>query len=160
MAREREKKRDGDRPNKPGAISSVSGALFCEEHKDGGAGGGKGKRGGEKERREHLRECVQKERKHTHVHTRRLGSQSERYRGAAEPAATQEHLALPLIYPAHSTDSKTDSPKQNQRPRTHTHTQTYTDTQKHTLRRVNINSAALMQMCCSLVRSISEGTNG
>lgn len=36
MAREREKKRDTDRPTKPGAISSVSGALFCKEHKEGG----------------------------------------------------------------------------------------------------------------------------
>lgn len=39
MAREREKKRDRDRPNKPGAISSVSGALFCKEHREEGRGG-------------------------------------------------------------------------------------------------------------------------
>lgn len=40
MAREREKKRDRDRPNKPGAISSVSGALFCKEHREEGRGVG------------------------------------------------------------------------------------------------------------------------
>lgn len=75
MAREREKKRDRDRPNKPGAISSVSGALFCKEHKQEGGRREKKKKRRKEEEREHLRECVQRERKHTH--TRRLGSQSE-----------------------------------------------------------------------------------
>lgn len=46
MAREREEKRDRDRPNKPGAISSVSGALFCKEHRqrEGGKRGEKRRR--------------------------------------------------------------------------------------------------------------------
>lgn len=47
MAREGEKKRD--RPNKPGAISSVSGALFCKEHKE--EGGRREKNRGEKRKR-------------------------------------------------------------------------------------------------------------
>ncbi len=157
MAREREKKRDRDRPNKPGAISLVSGALFCKEHKEEGERREKKeeKRGGE---REHLRECVQRKRKHTHTHTQRLGSQSECWRSAAEPAATQEHLALPLIYPAHHTDFKTDSPKQNSTPpKTHTHPAAWC---KHTPSTMYINSGAPMQMLCSLVRSSSEGGNG
>lgn len=63
MAREREKKRGRYRPNKPGAISSVSGALFCKEHKEEGErrGGGKKKEEKKVEEPEHLRECVQRE---------------------------------------------------------------------------------------------------
>lgn len=60
MAREREKKRLRDRPNKPGAISSVSGALFCKEHKEEGEERRRKKEEKEEER-EHLRECVQRE---------------------------------------------------------------------------------------------------
>lgn len=119
MAREGEKKRD--RPNKPGAKSSVSGALFCKEHKEEG---GRRERKEEKKEgeREHRRECTK--RKKTHIHTRRLGSQSECNRGAAEPEATQEHLALPLIYPAHCQIPKQIVQNKNQRPQTHTHKNT------------------------------------
>lgn len=63
----------------------------------------------------------------THTHTvrervsQRLGSQSESYRGAAEPAATHNHLALPLIHPVHCTDFNTDSQKHESTPKTHKH---------------------------------------
>lgn len=63
MAREREKKRDRDRPNKPGAISSVSGALFCKEHKQ--EGGGKKRR--KEEESKNILESVYKENENTHT---------------------------------------------------------------------------------------------
>lgn len=93
--------------------SVVSGAPFWEKHTEEG-----GKRREEKSEgaQKHLRESVQREQTHTHTHTRRLGSQSECWRGAADPAATKEHLALPLISPAHRTDFKTDSQKQKSTP--------------------------------------------
>lgn len=66
MAREREKKRDRDRPNKPGAISSVSGALFCKEHREEGRGGGV-KRGEKRRRARNILESVYKEKENTHT---------------------------------------------------------------------------------------------
>lgn len=73
--KEREKERDRDRPNKPGAISSVSGALFT--HKEGGRRAG-GKKRRKEEQSKNILESVYKENEntHTHTHPRRLGSQS------------------------------------------------------------------------------------
>lgn len=99
IEREREGERDGRRKRgeeeeasqkkKPGAISPVS---VSEEGE---------KRGGEQV-------CVhRKETTHTCTHTQRLGSQSERSRGAAELQAMQEHLVLPPLHPKH----KNNAPK-------------------------------------------------
>lgn len=67
MAREREKKRDRDRPNKPGAISSVSGALFCKKHKEEGGRRGGGKKRRKEEESENILESVYKENENTHT---------------------------------------------------------------------------------------------
>ena len=66
MAREREKRRDRDRPNKPGAISSVSGALFCKEHKEEGERR-EGKKRRKEEESENILESVYKEKENTHT---------------------------------------------------------------------------------------------
>jgi len=82
MVREREKKRDRDRPNKPGAIFSIWGSVLEET-----PGGGREEERGEKvEESENILGSVYKENENTH--TRRLGSQSECQRGAEDPAAT------------------------------------------------------------------------
>lgn len=65
MAREIDKKRLRDRPNKPGAISSVSVALFCKEHKEEGAERRRKKR--KKRRRENILESVYKENENIHT---------------------------------------------------------------------------------------------
>lgn len=65
VAREREQKRD--RPNKPGAISPVSGALFCKEHKEEGGRRGGGKKEEKRVESENILESVYKENENTHT---------------------------------------------------------------------------------------------
>lgn len=60
-----------------------------------------------------------KETTHTCTHTQRLGSHSDRSRGAAELQAMQEHLVLPPLHPKHTLQNTKTTPPNSHTRRNH-----------------------------------------
>lgn len=117
-------------------------------------GGKRGKRGGE---RTSQRVCTKRMKTYTHPKAGVTVRMLERCRRAGGYAGTPRS-AFNIPCPPHRFQNRQSKTKKL-RPQTHTHKHAPAWC-KHTPSTMYINSAAPMQMLCSLVRSSSEGGNG